>query len=248
MSIEEDKNKYDSEFKDKDWDDAKKTAFGNLLINALIEIKNKLTTNPTTTMHIEKPTPEDVKKIHNEINQIVNQRFLITTATISIFGVVSALLVRETLNSVLIFFVSFLLSTLIFSLYVFSYFLKRTLRIFTVYLKVTESSVWEKNWKSYRDYEKREENTITWAYSKGHTIVFMLLGVFSIVLPLIITSIKEPKLFQINFTVIGWLIIFFIPNITYLIIEWYIGFRAKWDNEKDLDKKWREVLGLPQVP
>jgi len=248
MPIEDDRNKFNTDFKDKEWDNAKKDAFGNLLINALIEIKNKLTTNPVNSESFEKPTLEDVKKIHDEINQIVNQRFLITTAVISIFGVVAALLVRENLNDFLVFFVSFLLASLTFMLYIFSYTLKRTLRIFSTYLNVTGSSIWEQQWEDYRDYEKRNENTITWAYSKGHTIVFMLLGGFSIALPFVITGVRNPNIYKIELSIVIGLIIFLIINIFYLVIECYIGFRSKWDNEDKLKTKWRLVLHIPEPP
>lgn len=246
MSIEDDKNKYDGDFKDKEWSNAKKDAFGNLLINALIEIKNKLSTNPVTRTTFEKPTPEDVKKIHDEINQIVNQRFLITTLAITLFSVVGAWLVREDLNDILVFFVSSLLASLTFMLYIFSYTLKRTLRIFSTYLDVTGSSIWEKHWKSYREDEIRTERRKTWAYSKGHAIVFMLLGGFSMLLPFVITGVRHISFFQLTLSLVGWLLIFIILNLGYIIVEGYIGFRSKWDNEDELKRKWRRVLHIPE--
>jgi hypothetical protein len=41
-------------------------------------------------MALKGPDPDDVRKLHAEINQIVNQRFLITTLSITVFGVLIA--------------------------------------------------------------------------------------------------------------------------------------------------------------
>ena len=41
-------------------------------------------------MPLKKPNSEDVIKINSEINQIVNQRFVITTTAITVFGVMIA--------------------------------------------------------------------------------------------------------------------------------------------------------------
>jgi hypothetical protein len=40
-------------------------------------------------MSLTGPTTEDIRKIHAEVNQLVNQRFLLTTLGITVYGLVT---------------------------------------------------------------------------------------------------------------------------------------------------------------
>jgi len=243
MSIEEDKNNYDTHFRDSGWNKNKQNTFSDLVIRALIEIRDRIPTNPTLTTPFEKPTPEDVKKIHDEINQIVNQRFLVTTLAITSFGVIGAWIVRENLGGTLIFAVSLLLSSLICMLSFFNHSLKKTLRIFTTYLIASESTMWENHWMMYRG---ADPNKITRVYTKTQTKIFITLGFFSLILPIAITIVNN--LGNLDFLLkpsspliyIG-LVVFFIINSIFLFIEYHLGYRIP-DNDNELIEKWNRII------
>jgi hypothetical protein len=46
-------------------------------------------------MPLQGPSQEDERKLHNEINQIVNQRFILTTLALTLFGVLIAWMVPK---------------------------------------------------------------------------------------------------------------------------------------------------------
>jgi hypothetical protein len=106
-------------------------------------------------LKVQKPTDHDVDKLNREINQIMNQRLLVTAAAVSLFGVMTAqtapnisglsapMLDRISIVSVAINFVILVLSML-------HLLLHRYARILTSYLVTTESSVWEGHWKEFR--------------------------------------------------------------------------------------------------
>src|SRR4051812_47229350 len=94
-----------------------------------------------TAMSLKGPTKEDLVKIHEEINQINNQRFIITTLSITVFGVTLAWIVPQTKPPVtdigpFEFLVAIILSILLFGMYLWSHFLRGFLRIYTTYLIV----------------------------------------------------------------------------------------------------------------
>jgi hypothetical protein len=87
-------------------------------------------------MSLKGPTPEDERKLHAEINQIGNQRFLLTTLSLTLFGVLTAWMVpKESVHDTDIgafpFAISIILSILLFAIYFWSHLLKNTMRVFT---------------------------------------------------------------------------------------------------------------------
>jgi hypothetical protein len=83
------------------------------------------------------PSPEDQRKIHAEITQIVNQRLQLTTFAITLFGVIGAWLIPKSSPPKgsdlgdFTFAATDLLITLLFAIYVYSHVLKGMLRVFT---------------------------------------------------------------------------------------------------------------------
>jgi hypothetical protein len=137
---------------------------------------------------LQKPSSEDVRKIHAEINQLLNQRFLLTTAGITVFGVMTAWLLPKSPPQAgdpvgsFIFTVALILSVLLFTLYLLSHFLRGVQRVCSTYLIETNMSGWEHDWEQYR----REPY---WAYSKPQTILFLLLNVLSTGFPFILAAV-----------------------------------------------------------
>jgi hypothetical protein len=186
-------------------------------------------------MSILKPKDDDIRKIHNEINQIVNQRYLITTAAITIYGLFTSILIPKEIpypNSDLgglVFFGTILLLILLLMLFIYSRILKKMLRIFTYYLLVTNSSNWEIDWKKYR-------SKGYFGYSAAQTIIFLILGLLSAIYPFGLSLVFEQKL-KPAIGLIG-IIIF---GILYFIILIGLGFCKCLNSEKKIEQKWKSI-------
>ena len=135
-------------------------------------------------MPLEKPTDKDISKLHSEINQIANQRFLLSTLAVTIFGVISTWIMRETPtpNGQLGWFrylASNIILIVLFGLFYLMHKLRATLRTISSYLIETKSSGWEKDWKTFR--EKPYSS-----YTKALTALFLVLGILAISIPFIL--------------------------------------------------------------
>jgi hypothetical protein len=141
------------------------------------------------------PNSEDVAKLHAEVNQIVNQRFLLTTLGITILGIVGGWLFmkHETLMEEgqiggIVYAVSALLLALLFMLFYFGQMLYGKLRIYTSYLYVTKGSNWEQDWKEFREGRKYI------GYRKAQSFVYLLLGVAAFIVPLAFAIVMDLSL------------------------------------------------------
>ena len=109
-------------------------------------------------MPLKRPNLGDVQKLlTRKLNQIVNQRFALTTLAITIFTAFAAWLVpRDSAPNgpefgLYRYMLLILLLLFEFLIFLLSHHLNSMLRIITVYLEVTDSSHWESDWKRYRD-------------------------------------------------------------------------------------------------
>jgi len=174
---------------------------------------------------------EDVRKIHAEVNQIVNQRFLLTTLAVTVFGVVAAwMLPRDSAKSEIDTYYSLigaeLLLVLLFLLYCASIALRNVLRTATSYLVVFEVSAWERRASAFRsdgDYS---------AYTKIQSIVFMALGLLDAVF-FAMSSAFVPPSFQ--------LVCALLLLAAYWLLIWGMGWRGWWDREKALLARWKKL-------
>jgi len=184
-------------------------------------------------MALKGPSAEDLVKIHNEVNQIVNQRFILTTIAVTIFGVGIAWIIpkeKPTSGSDIggmIFALSIFLCIIFFSIYLFHALLKGTMRIFTTYLIITEKSGWEKDFVNYRAHSPYT------AYSKPQTIVFLILNAATCAFPLILKLVYSinlaPKRGLCAMLIIGFIIEF---------LMWGMGFKGWFDSELKAKDKW----------
>jgi hypothetical protein len=182
------------------------------------------------------PTDEDLRKINLEVNQIVNQRFILTTLAISIFGVVLSIFIpREAPTGsdvgAFTYVGSIILLSVLLALFIYSYLLKRTLRVMTTYLIVTDRSSWEKDWQRFRNGGKKYPG-----YTRPHSFVFLFLGIVSAIYPYIISlsyglTLRpfEGLAIQIAFVVAYFLVIVF------------LGLSNGKDHEKDYRKRWEDM-------
>jgi hypothetical protein len=134
------------------------------------------------------PNTEDQRKLHAEINQIVNQRFIVITAAITLFGVVFAWMLQKLPSKAgdplgfFPFVLSVVLSLLLFGLYIVNHILKGTLRIISSYLGETRASNWELDWIEFR-----RENYF--GYTKAQTVIFLILNLFALISPLLLVGV-----------------------------------------------------------
>jgi len=197
-------------------------------------------------MTLKETTPEDIKKINNEICQIINQRYLLTTFAITTFGIILAWLIPKTssgagANPPIFYYAgSILLIIVLFCLYLFNYCLRGMLRIFSTYLQVTDKSGWEQNWQKYREKNTKEFKLIKlkyskyWGYIKAQTIVFLVLGILTFIFPITVIYFSEPLIFE---TSIEFWIHTFI-SLIFIIGVFLTGFLGLCDPEKNAIDRW----------
>ena len=188
-------------------------------------------------MPLQGPTQEDLRKIHAEVNQLVNQRFLLTTAGISVFGVVlawgiprTAPVARTPIGGFPIA-VAALLLLLLFLLYLFSHHLRGMLRVYSTYLIVTQKSGWESDWEAYR-----AQNLRYWAYTKPQSIVFMVLGFFAALFPVLLAVF-----FSLRWEPALGLVVLGVCWVVYEILVFRMGFRDLWSTETSAKTGWDEL-------
>jgi len=187
-------------------------------------------------MALQGPNTEDIKKIHAEVNQIVNQRLVITTLAVTVFAAMIAWLIPKSPPSpgsdigTFVYIASILLTTVLFALFLLTRLLSQMLRIFTTYLYVTDVSSWEKDWVAYRD------RFSYLGYTRPQAIIFLLLGVVAAGFPFLLWAaypVKlEPRAGAILCAVIGGL---------YVVLVSGMGL-ARWGaKEGELRRRWREL-------
>lgn len=149
--------------------------------------------------------PEDLRKVHGEVLQLVNQRFQVVTLAMLVFvticGWLTSAVVGSSSNAVdrvrLARGASLLLLTVLLFLFLYQFALQRMLRTLTTYLKV-QGSVWEDHWQKFR---KTKRGRKYWAYSKGAALVFSVLGIATLIYPLLLQVIflKNQPIFDSAF-------------------------------------------------
>ena len=186
-------------------------------------------------MPLNGPCDQDLGKIHSEVNQLVNQRFVLTTVAITVFGVIVAWLIPKTpplAETSLGWFTiagAVLLLVLLFLLYLFTHLLRGMLRVFTTYLVVTGTSGWEKDWERFC------ENKY-WAYTKPQSVVFMVLGLCAgIICPLLVMTYSLQWEPLVGFFVLG------VVLLLYELFVWLMGFRELWSTGKAAKSRWEEL-------
>lgn len=142
------------------------------------------------------PDNLDVAKLHSEINQIENQRFLLTTGAITAFAAILSFVVLKSVPpsssqvDAFSYVGSLLVVAILTVLYLYGVLMKRVLRIYTTYLRVTAKSGWEEDYAQYRYrhgthrwYEWRRWH---WGYDQGQAFVFLILAVTGSLYPILL--------------------------------------------------------------
>lgn len=187
--------------------------------------------------------PEDVRKIHAEINQIVNQRFLLTTLAVTLFGTVAALTTpRGGIPSEHVGFTftfSYVTSMLLFVmfalLFVSSLNLRNYLRVLSTYLDEAGLSQWERDWAKFRSGGYS-------AYTTTQTFFFLTLGMVATAYPFLIEILYQGCITW-RWVNILTLILFFAHE----ILVAFLGFRKCTNAESRLRKRWRSILASEKI-
>lgn len=181
----------------------------------------------------------DLTKIHSEILQLCQQRFLLCTAAVALFGGITAKLIPESLESikppviVKVCMGSLVLNIVLLVLFVQSHLLRKMLRTYSTYLLATEASKWELDWKKFRKTYQHLAQYDTMA----HTYIFLglclLSGSFPLVLALMVGLGLSP---------LGWLATALgggLINIGFILT---MGSRAWHHSESTVEERWKSVL------
>ena len=123
---------------------------------------------------------EDLRMLHGEILQTLNQRFLTTTAAVTLFGVVTSVAVSQAASDNLVLLLSALLLVGLFMLYIQLHFLRRATLTLASYILVRGWSEYATDFAAYR--ATLRKGPLHTAYNNAHTGVFLalsLVGVFS---------------------------------------------------------------------
>jgi hypothetical protein len=186
-------------------------------------------------MPLKGPNNEDLRKIHAEINQLANQRFLLVTLAITLFGVATAWLIPKQAPNAgdniggLTFAVAILLSSLFFALYLLNHFLKGMQRVCTAYLVETKASGWEIDWEEFR----QEPH---YGYTKPQTLIFLILNGISTGFPFILASIYSLKLEPIQ----GFILCLILGIVVELLI-YLMGFHGLFELHSGAAGRWARI-------
>ena len=182
------------------------------------------------------PNKEDTQKIHSEVNQIVNQRLLLTTLAVTVFGAMLAWVIPRnpplegSSIGTFVFVAAILLTVILFALFLLTHHLTYMLRVFSTYLDEAGTSNWEKDWATYRT----EFSYL--GYTKPQAIIFLLLGFLSSIFPFLLWAaypIKmEPRAGAIITAILG---------ILYVIFVWGMGLSGWFAKEGDIKRKWNSL-------
>jgi hypothetical protein len=187
----------------------------------------------------ERPIPqglsaEDQEKINLEVNQILNQRFLIATAALTLFGGFCALGLqfRPRPERTEIFYLGFtgLLILLLQMLYLQSFFLRRLHRTYGTYLRLTGGSRWEVDFDRFRRFGY-------FAYTKSETVLYVSIQFLGSFMPLLFSWIdgRTPDLIAATSAVIAF-------GVVSSFVMYGMGFYGWLANDIEAEIKWRKAL------
>lgn len=149
---------------------------------------------------------EDYRKLHAEVNQIVNQRFLVTTLALTTFGVLGAWgiprpgisatggtssynpAVLPEASVLTLYLVALIMNAVLLVLFLYSHTLRRNLRFITAYLRVVggEKS-WEAHWRTFR--RRPDPTWMSGIYARPQAWVFVALHCLGMIYPVVFSLI-----------------------------------------------------------
>ncbi len=198
----------------------------------------------------------DRGKLHNEINQINNQRFLITGAAATAFLLLVVLPIPGSLTEIDSFAVGAsirvsLYCAISFVLFTQSFYLRRMMRIYTAYLIEKKWSAWEMDWDVFREddwLKKRVNNKLLVVFDLlAHASIFASLAVVAVIALAVIAAylstlpVGEHRQTWIALTLA---LVLCVGNL------WYVLVYGRDDPgfERECRERWKEVLKQKRMP
>ncbi len=200
-------------------------------------------------MPLHGPKEEDLRKLHSEASQIVNQKFLITTATITVWGFLAAQLLSSQANMPVFsgshealathplgwagYFGPILLNLVVLVMFFYSTILAGMLRVITTYLLETGRSGWEADWARYRRLGHL-------GYTRAQSVVFLFLAAVASAFPFAFALLRDASLEPAS----GLITHLVIAALTMASIV-SLGVLGWPDLEADPGRKWRRLRDAP---
>jgi hypothetical protein len=200
---------------------------------------------PKTLLMRNKPTAADIAKIHAEINQCMNQRLTLLTATITLFGVamgwvVGGLASRQAgAETIQVQPVSLLLPAAFFIalIVMLDYYqaILRQMHVLSAYLVLTRSSAWELHYQEFA----KDPDVTTQDYRP--LLVFGAVGFLALLIPSSMVALFRPAndgvIMRISFVA-------FIASAASFGCFWWIVWRARdySDYRNRVMRRWKKVL------
>jgi hypothetical protein len=197
-----------------------------------------------------RPSPEDITKIHAEINQCINQRLTIQTSLVALFGVVIGLLVsgltaisrKKNDSFIRAQPISFLLPSAMLTVTIilleYNQGILRSMHVLSTYLECTGASIWEKHYQQF----SKSRRHVTHDHHSLH--VFLIVGLLTIAIPPLYLAFFPPDYDnpQIRITI----------SIFIVATSWFLScFWSAWKN-RYLEKyrtsvmdRWWSILANP---
>jgi Na+/melibiose symporter-like transporter len=188
-----------------------------------------------------KVAENDLRKLHAEVNQLVSQRFYLTTIAVLVFATMcglatSAVSKDRPLTANFVSLVAILVLFVLAALFAYFMLLLGMMRIFTVYITKKYKSPWEEDWARYR---KNKDSRKYFGYSKAGTTVFCILGALSILFLWLLFVIGgvQAKCFPH---------VFYFPLISFVVYEisivWVAWRRDTYFNEGKISIQWEKAI------
>jgi hypothetical protein len=183
---------------------------------------------------------EDQRKLHAEVNQILNQRFLVTTAAITVFGVFTSLIIPKdpspqnvAILGRLVFAGAAFLQLFLLLLFAWNRSLANLQSNIAIYLVVNRASKWEVDWRKFHP----QRGVLTTGLIQHG--VFLALGVLTVLLPIVISMACSLPLEP------GWVLFELAVAALYFVGVFGFGLKQWLRNEQQIENQWRTVLALP---
>jgi hypothetical protein len=173
------------------------------------------------------------------VNQLLNQRFLLTTAAITVFGAFSSWMIpKDPTQNVpvigkLIFAGAAFLHLFLLLLFLWNRFLANLQSNIMIYLVLTGTSKWETDWKQFRG----KPGILSTGFIQS--CVFLTLGVLTLLWPFVISCACNLPLGA------GWVLFEVVIAAAYFITVFGFGIKQWLRNDEQTKTRWQEVLRTP---
>ncbi len=189
---------------------------------------------------------EDAKKLHGVVNQVDHQQFLITSAAISVFAIAFGWVLNGVRQGTVPIAASagigILVQSLLFTLWVKARLIRKMMRNYTVYLRLTGLSDWEKDWVAFREEDSRHSLSTRLSSRDVYyqQAAFFILILLAAAVPWLLHFRYEPSVSSSWSRPLLWSLLFVgIMNVALLVVKWG---RESTDDEKAIEQCWLVAL------